>query len=185
MRIEDAQREVRTVFLGSFVGSLVSGAIWLLSAALVTLGQRRAGILALAVGGAFIFPITQLALRAMGRKASLDPANPMNGLAAQVAFTIPLAIPLIAATTLYHGEWFYPAFMVIVGAHYLPFVTLYGMWQFAVLCGALVGGGVAIGMLAPHSWPLGGWVTGVVLIVWGFYARSVVGAEKSAMSGKG
>jgi len=182
MRIEDAQREVRSTFIGSFPGSLVSGAIWVLSAAFVTWGSRRVGILMLAVGGAFIFPLTQLVLRAMGRRATLDPANPMNGLAAQVAFTIPMAIPLIAATTLYHGEWFYPAFMIIVGAHYLPFVTLYGMWQFAVLCGVLVAGGVAIGMLAPHSWPLGGWVTGVVLIVWGLYARSVALAESRRAS---
>ena len=113
----------------------------------------------------------------MGRRASLDPTNPMNGLAMQVAFTIPMAIPLVAATTLYHREWFYPSFMIIVGAHYLPFVTLYGMWQFAVLCGALVAGGVAIGMLAPHSLALGGWVTGAMLIAWGFYARSIALAE--------
>ena len=38
--------------------------------------------------------------------------------------------------------------MVVVGAHYLPFVFLYGMWEFAVLCGVLVGGGVASAWLA-------------------------------------
>jgi hypothetical protein len=36
MTVADAQREVRTVFLGGSVGQLVSAAIWLLSAGLST-----------------------------------------------------------------------------------------------------------------------------------------------------
>ena len=45
--------------------------------------------------------------------------------------------------------------MVVVGAHYLPFVFLYGMWEFAVLCGVLVGGGVASAWLAPGTFSRG------------------------------
>jgi hypothetical protein len=33
--------------------------------------------------------------------------------------------------------------MIVLGAHYLPFVFLYGLWQFWVLGALLVGGGVA------------------------------------------
>ena len=80
MRIEDAQREVRSTFIGSFAGSLVSGAIWLLSAAFVTWGSRRIGILMLAGGGAFIFPLHSSCSARWGR-GDADPANPMNGLA--------------------------------------------------------------------------------------------------------
>lgn len=72
MNVSDAQREVRSVYLGGSVGQWVSGVIWLLSAGLWTWGSPRAGILALVLGGAFIFPLTQLALRASGRPASLS-----------------------------------------------------------------------------------------------------------------
>ena len=34
------------------------------------------------------------------------------------------------AAALYETNWFYPAFMVIIGAHYLPFSHLYGMRLF-------------------------------------------------------
>ena len=40
MQIAEAQREVRTVFLGGFVGQAVSSAVWLVSAA--TIGYARA-----------------------------------------------------------------------------------------------------------------------------------------------
>jgi Family of unknown function (DUF7010) len=143
MHITDAQREVRTVFAGGFVGQAVSSGLWFLSAAFATWSSPRRGIVLLVVGGVFIFPITQLILRMSGRPASLSSENPMGQLAMQVAFTIPANLFVVAGATLYRLNWFYPACMIVLGAHYLPFVFLYGLWQFWVLGALLVGGGVA------------------------------------------
>ena len=87
------------------------------------------------------------------------------GLAMQVAFVIPVSIPVIGAAALYNVDWFYPAFMVIVGAHYLPFVFLYGMRAYAVLAGVLIAGGVTIGYLLPDTFSIGGWFGGAVLLL--------------------
>jgi hypothetical protein len=165
MHVADAQREVRSVFLGGCVGQSVSSALWFLSAAVSTWGSPRRGILILAFGGVFIFPLTQAVLRMMGRRASLSADNPMGQLAMQVAFSVPLNLLVVAGATLYRLNWFYPACMIVVGAHYLPFVFLYGMWQFWILGGLLLAGGVAIGLFIPGSFSLGGWVTGVLLVV--------------------
>jgi hypothetical protein len=183
MMVRDAQREVRSVFLGGFAGQLVSGALWLLSAALGTWGSHRQAILALAVGGFFIFPLTQIVLRTLRRPASLTPGNPLNGLAMQVAFTVPLGLPLVGAATLHHAYWFYPAFMIVVGAHYLPFVFLYGMRQFAVLCALLVGGGLGLGLTVREPFSPGGWLTGGVLILFALVGRSVALASEKRETG--
>lgn len=167
MHVADAQREVRLTFMGGFPGQLVSGLIWLASAALATWGTPRNAFLVLAVGGAFIFPLTQLLLRAMGRRASLDPANPLGALAMQIAFTIPLSLPLIGAAMLHRLNWFYPAFLIVVGAHYLPFVFLYGMWTFALLAALMIVGGVWIGMTMPDCLTTGGWYGGGLLLAFG------------------
>jgi len=180
MQVGDAQREVRSVYLGGFVGQLVSGSIWLASAALGTWATPGRAILALAVGGAFIFPLTQLILRAMGRPASLSSGNPLRFLAMQVAFTVPLSLPLVGAATLHHLHWFYPAMMVVVGAHYLPFMFLYGMWEFAILGILLLGGGYALGMVAPGAFSLGGWLTGAALILFAFVGRSIAERDREA-----
>jgi len=50
----------------------------------------------------------------------------MNALAMQVAFVLPLSLPLVFAATAYRQNWFYPAFMIALGSHYLPFIFLYG-----------------------------------------------------------
>jgi hypothetical protein len=174
MNITDAQRDVRTTFLGGFAGQLVSSLIWFLSAALATWSSSTNAIVVLVLGGVFIFPLTQLLLRLMGRRSSLGQGHPMNHLAMQVAFTLPLNLPLVAAATAYRLNWFYPAFMIALGTHYLPFMFLYGMWQFGVLAAVLIGAGVVIGLYAFSLFSLGGWFTAIVLFVFAFVGRSVV-----------
>ncbi|MEZ4837201.1 MAG: hypothetical protein R2873_35255 [Caldilineaceae bacterium] len=165
MEVSQAQREVRTVFLGGSIGQAVSGVIWLISAALGTWVSVRYGVVALAVGGAAIFLLTQLTLKIMGRRVGLDRSNPFNQLAMQTAFIVPLCLPVIGAATLYNVNWFYPAFLIVVGAHYLPFVTLYGMWQYGVLGALFIGSGFLIGMYLPHNFALGGWVGAAILLI--------------------
>ena len=78
MTLSDAQREVRSVFLGGSIGQLVTGAIWLISAALSTWAGERQGIIALFLGGMLIFPLTQLSLRLIGRPGTLGRDNPLS-----------------------------------------------------------------------------------------------------------
>jgi hypothetical protein len=177
MEVQAAQKEMRSVYLGGAVGQAVSGLLWLISAVLGTFATPIYGIYALVLGGMMIFPLTQLGLRLMGRPASVRPENPLNGLAMQVAFTVPLAIPVIGAAALYNVNWFYPAFMIIVGAHYLPFIFLYGMRHFAVLAAVLIGGGVALGFMLPRAFSPGGWLTAAVLLLFALVIW-VTGAAK-------
>jgi hypothetical protein len=170
MEIRAAQQEVRTVYINGAVGQAVSGLIWLISAALSAWGSIYYGMLALVLGGIFIFPLTQLALRLMGRRATLGRDNPFNWLAMQVAFIVPLLIPVIWAAAQGNINWFYPAFMLVVGVHYMPFMTLYGMWQYAVLAAVLIGGGVAVIYLLPGSFTAGGWLTGPALMLFALFA---------------
>lgn len=180
MNIQDAQRDVRAVFLGGFAGQLVSGGVWLLSAAAATWYSPGTAIRILVFGGMLIFPLTQLLLRLMGRPASLPKGHPMNALAVQVAFAVPLSLPLIAATTLYRQNWFYSALMIAVGTHYLPFMFLYGMWQFGILAASMIVTGIVIAMYLPGVFSLGGWLTALMLLIFAFVGRSVALRENRA-----
>jgi hypothetical protein len=171
--IIDAQRDVRTVFLGGFAGQLVSSVVWFLSATTGTWHSTKAAVLVLIIGGTLIFPFTQLLLRLMKRPASLPKGHPMNALAMQIAFTLPLTFPLIFAATVHHHNWFYPAFMIALGSHYLPFIFLYGMRIFGGLSAVLVASGIAIGIYLPATFSPGAWLTAFILLVFAFIGRSV------------
>lgn len=173
MKISDAQKEVRTVYLGAFSGLIVTSIIWGLAAAAGTWRTTGLAIVILVVGGSFIFPLSQLLLKIMGGPTTLSKENPLGMLAMQIAFTIPLAYPVIYAAGVHNINWVFPAFLVIVGAHYLPFIFLYGMWQFGVLSVLLVALGTAIGIYFPDSFALGGWVGAVVYLLFAFPFRAI------------
>jgi hypothetical protein len=177
MLVQDAQLEIRTVFIGGFWGQLVSSVIWFSSAALGTWSTSRAAILTVVIGGIFIFPLTRLLLRITGRPSKLSSTNPLHQLAMQVAFTLPLSMLLLVPVTAFRLYWFYPALMILVGAHYLPFTFLYGMRMFAVLGAILIASGVVIALQYPGSFSLGGWVGGLALLIFSFIGRATVMAE--------
>jgi hypothetical protein len=168
--IKLAQLEVREAYAGGSMGQLISGLLWLASAALATWSSERSAILLLIFGGMFIFPVTQLCLRLAGKAGKLSDDNPLNSLGMQVAFVLPLSLPVVYAAALYNPNWFYPAFTILVGAHYLPFVFLYGMRLFAVLCGILVATGLGLALYAPPIFPLCGWITAAILLLFSFLA---------------
>jgi hypothetical protein len=171
MEIARAQKDVRRTFLGGFAGQLVSAVLWGMSAAACTWYSLYLGGMILVLGGFLIFPLTQLLLRAMGNAYALPKGHPMNALGIQVAFTLPLTLPVVLGIAALRPAWFYPAFMIALGAHYLPFVFMYGMWQFAGLCAILVTSGVAIGMYLPTPLSFGAWLTAAILFTFAFVGR--------------
>jgi hypothetical protein len=181
MEIKHAQVEMRSAFLGGFAGQLVSGLIWLIAAAVSLFFEPPYGMAVLFFGSMLIFPLTQVTIRALGRPGKTSDKNGLWPLGAQTAFTVPINFLLVGAATLYRENWFFPAAMIVVGAHYLPFITLYGMRMFGVLAGLLVIGGAGLALYGPDVFSLGGWLTGIVLILFAFLGRwTVIKEEKQS-----
>ena len=182
MDVRDAQREVRSVYIGGFWGQLVSSVIWLVSAALGTWVTPKASILTVVIGGFFIFPLTQMLLRVSGRRTSVSKENPFHSLGREVAFVLPFSMLLLVPVGLYNLNWFFPALMVLLGAHYLPFATLYGMRVFLFLAGILIATGVVIAHYFSKTFSLGAWIGGLALSVFACIGRSIATGEASAPS---
>lgn len=143
-------------------GQLISGIVWLLSALLGTVHSWQAAMWALVIGGIFIFVGLEAYIRLIGNKPSLGPRNPLNPLVMQLAFTLPFMLPLILAAFRHQPEWLYPAFLVALGAHFLPFMFLFGLWQFGMIAMVLLGSGIVFGVTTTEHWLIAGW-TGCVL----------------------
>jgi hypothetical protein len=113
MLVSEAQREVRTTYSGGFFGQLVSGSVWLVSAALGVWGNSRSAIIALVVGGFFIFPLTTAILLIRGLPSasfpyildawfSLEISTPRKGLPMRLHSLIALVV--LAAPALAFGQ---------------------------------------------------------------------------------
>lgn len=94
-------------------------------------------------------------LRLSGRRASVSRENPFNSLG-KVAFVLPFSMLLLVPVGHYDLNLFFPALLVLVGAHYLPFASLCGMRMFLFLAGMLIAMGVVVaryfsGMFRVHG----------------------------------
>jgi hypothetical protein len=177
MDIQDAQREVRSVYIGGFWGQLLYSIIWLAAAAMGTWVTPKASILTAVIGGAFIFPLIKMMLRLSGRPTSVSKENQFNILGMQVALVGPFSMLLLIPVALYNLNWFFPALMVLMGAHYLPFATLYGMRMFLFLAGILMAAGVVIAQYFSGMFSLGAWIAGLTLFVFAWIGRSIATSE--------
>lgn len=171
MNIKDCQREMRYAFIGGFAGQLVSGVIWLVAAAIATWIRPPAGMATLFFGSMFIFPLTQLLVRLMGRPAKVSSENSLWNLGSQIAFTVPINFLVVGAATLYRETWFFPAALIVVGSHYLPFITLYGLKEYGLLAALMVVSGIMIGLYAPPLFSLAGWVGGILMAGFALWLR--------------
>jgi hypothetical protein len=138
--------------------------------------SSSAAIAALVFGGFLIFPITELMAR-FNRAPALSKTNELKWLGMQVAFVLPVSMLLLFPVVHYSVYLFYPAMMVLLGAHYIPFVFLYGMRVYAGLAALLVCGGMFIPQYSRQQFSIGAWFTATVLLLFALLARTIVEKE--------
>ncbi len=173
----DQHTEYRRSHWGGAVYLVVEGLLWLLSAVLGIASQIPAAMLVLLIGGMFIYPIATACSRLL-RLPPTDRSNRLAVLNTWIALTIPLGLPLIfMATTAGHENVFFPAFAVLVGAHWLPFVYIYSMKSFLALAGILVLAGILFGFVFAQSFSACGFVVGGILLLFAAIHYSIVRRE--------
>lgn len=170
MQISAAQADVRRVYRHGAVGQIVTALVWAVSAILAASGTAGAAPLALFVGGMLIFPLTTLGLRLLGGPVALPAGHPMSSLAFQTALQVPLGFLVALVLASFDENLFFPAAMVLVGAHYLPFVFLYGMRLFLSLAIPMIVAGICNAIYFPSFSVIGAWFTVALLLLFGIGA---------------
>jgi hypothetical protein len=100
----------------------------------------------------------------------------------QVAFVLPFSMLLLIPVSHYNLNFFPPALMILLGTHYLPFATLYGMRMFLFLAGILIAAGVVIAQYFSGTFSLGAWIGGLSLFVFAWIGRFIATREGFAAS---
>jgi len=162
---DDRHQEFRRCHRGGAVYLGVESLLWLLSATLGVVGHVPAAMLTLLLGGMSIHPVTMALSRALGwsRPGS---ANPLGLLSMWIALTIPLGLPLVfLATSGGRNAMFYPAFAILVGAHWLPFAYVYSMPSFVVLAIVTVIAGIGFGFVVTASFATCGFVVAGIFAI--------------------
>jgi hypothetical protein len=181
LTLADHQRDVRVACAGGGTGMVVSGLLWLGCGAVALMVGPRAAMLANFFGGMLIFPVALLVDRAFGRSGLLADGNPLGDLARESAFMMVVCIPLAFVAAMVRPEWFFPAMLVLVGAHYWPFATLYGMRLYWALGAAMIGAGFLLAW-AGAAVATGAFAGGAIELLFAPFAYAAVRRELAAQA---
>lgn len=161
----DFSTELRRTYWGAVPHTIFTAAIWIAASCLSFYLSKSQVIVFFIVAGTFTFPGGELLRKFMSAPNLISKENRLPQFFTLLAFTVPASYPLIYFACKANINYFFPAFTILIGAHYLPFVYGYRMISFSVLSFFLVAQGTMIGYYLPDSFALSGFSTGITLLV--------------------
>jgi hypothetical protein len=152
MQIEEAQRDMRSAYVGGATGVIASAFAWWAATAVAMGATPRKAVLTLFVAGMFIYPLSVALSKLFRRSGAHAKTNPLAPLAMETTVWLLCALPLAYIVSLYRLELFFPAMMLVIGGRYLTFATLYGLRVYWALGGALAATAWCLTALQPPAW---------------------------------
>jgi hypothetical protein len=169
--------QFRHTYLAAAPHSFYTGTAWILAALTADVYSKTWGIIFFLVMLTLTFPAGELLKKLFNAPDRIEKTNDLGKLFMLGAFTIPLSYPVIYFLVKQNPALFFPAFAVIVGAHYLIFVYGYRLLTFAFLASAMVGTGTVAGIYFPQNFSLSGYICGGFIIVTGIVNLVIVKRE--------
>ena len=159
--IASAQADIRRAYLDGAPGVLTSGLVWLAATGTALLRSSDTAVLVLLLGGALIFPVSLVLTKLLGASGKHTTGNALGTLAGESTAWLLTGCVIAYGAHLLKGNWFFPAMLLVIGARYVAFQTVYGMRAYWVLGALLWGAGMAIAMA--NGPPLAGALAGAVI----------------------
>ena len=154
----------RISYFGGGTGVLVSGLVWCIAGSVALLYSNQSSMLTLFFGGMFIHPLAMLLSKILKRSGNHDPKNPLGKLALESTIILFVGLFLAFYVAKLQVEWFYPIMLMIIGARYLVFNTLYGIKTYWVLGILLMLSGMLC-ILLNANFVIGAFIGGVTEIL--------------------
>jgi hypothetical protein len=174
----DIHKELRQSYMGAAPHTLVMGMVWILSGFISLFFSTGFTILFFFVGAGIAFPAGEYLKKKLKVSYKINPDNRLPGLFMYLGATIPLSFPVIYMAMQHNINWFFPAFAILVGGHYMPFIWAYKMPSFGILGSLLIVNGILIAWKYPDDFSFAAFSTGIVLIIFAVIHYRLVNSEK-------
>ena len=167
MNFEAAQENMKDAYYGGSTGVFASGLVWCLAGIVAIFSSQYNSMLTLFFGGMFIHPLGMLFSKILKRAGNHHSDNPLGKSALENTIIIFVGLFLAFSISQSHIEWFYPIMLMIIGARYMTFQTLYGLKIYWLLGAILMMSGVG-GILLNTSFIVGAFVGGGLEVIFSF-----------------
>lgn len=157
---------MRIAYFGGGTGILASGAIWLASGLSGMYFTKETSVLIFFLGGMLIFPLGVFSAKLLKRSGKHQHNNPLAKLA--IESTALLFVGLFIAYCVFQiqQQWFFPIMLMIIGARYVVFQSIYGMRLYWILGLFLAISGMYC-LVSYQPFHLGGIMGGIIELIFG------------------
>lgn len=150
MDFTESQKDMSRAYYGGATGALASGIVWISAGLIGLYSSPFNSMLALLIGGMFIFPISLLFSKLLGASAKHGATNVLSKLAIENLGILFGGLFIAVIVAQLNSLLFYPVMLVIIGARYLTFQTLYGLKVYWALGGLLMISGFYLAIFPSH-----------------------------------
>jgi len=164
MDIDKAQNDMRDAYLGGGSGVLISSLAWITAGVFAIYGSKETSLIVFFVAGTFIHPGGILVDKLFGRKGKHSKDNPLGHLAMESTVILFVGLLLVYIIFQTSPNWLFPIMLLIIGARYLVFQTIFGMNIYWVLGIVLIATGL-IGIYANQPLHTFGIIGGVIELI--------------------
>ncbi len=148
MNFIESQNDMRQAYLDGSTGVSSSGIVWCLAGVIGVYYSPVSSMLTLFLGGMFIFPLSILFSKLLGSTGKHSQDNVLNKLAFENLGILFGGLFIAFVSSQYNSALFYPIMLIIIGARYLTFQTLYGLKIYWALGVMLMASGICIAALS-------------------------------------
>ena len=135
------QNEMCYAFYDGAPGILVSGLVWIGAAVVGYLVGIHQAVWTLLVGGVFIYPVSLVVTKLIGRPAKTGKDNALNQLGMASTIWLIVCCAMSYGLFLLLPLLFFPAMMATIGSRYLIFASMYGKSIFWIMGASLIAAG--------------------------------------------
>lgn len=138
----ESQKDMNLSYVCGATGVLVSGAVWTLAGVIGIAISNVASMIALFVGGMFIFPLSVMLSKQMSASGKHSSENSLRHLALETLPVLFCGLLIAFYVAQFKIELFFPIMLLTIGARYFSFQTLYGLKEYWLLGALLIIAGI-------------------------------------------
>ncbi|MCM4166097.1 hypothetical protein KCTC52924_03011 [Arenibacter antarcticus] len=167
MKFIQAQEDMRKSYFGGGPGALASGLVWLTAGITALVSTQQISVLLFFFGGMLIHPMGIMLSKLLKRSGKHIKGNPLSYLALESTFLLFIGLFIAYLVLQIRPNYFFSIMILIIGARYLVFSTIYGMRIYWVFGATLIISGF-IGILFNTPFHLIALIGGIIEILFSF-----------------
>ncbi|TKB57532.1 DUF7010 family protein [Ferrimonas aestuarii] len=181
MQLHESQRDMDQAYYGGATGAMASGLVWIAAGCSGLWLSNLAGMLTLFFGGMLIFPLSMLFSKLLKRSGAHRTDNPLRHLAIENIGFLFAGLLIAFIVSQQQVALFFPVMLLVIGARYLVFQTLYGLKTYWVFGAVLMGSGALL-LFADAAFATGAFAGGVIEVVFAVVLWSRSNSRASALA---